>query len=319
MASPTVSVVIPTRDRAQYIGEAIESVLVQTYPDYEIVVVDDGSTDNTHEILTPYIKNRFLRYERQDPRGVSAARNRGVRIARGRFIAFLDSDDLFLPTKLEKQMALFAQDPELGFVHCNFSKFDDRGSDLGVRDTSRHQGRIYPQILQEWSVLMAMPCMLVRKDVFETVGGFDEQMNWAEDMDLWRRIAKNYRVGTVPEALVKVRVHSGSTTFGKVGAADGFKRYLDKAFTDGPALGSAFRRRAYAKMYAKLAQNLLGEGGPAQMYTVRDHSLKALANWPLQLSAVLSIFASLLPAGVRRSLVNFSRKRRYPAVEIESL
>jgi glycosyltransferase involved in cell wall biosynthesis len=312
MASPTVSVVIPTRDRAQYIGQAVESVLAQTYPDYEIIIVDDASTDSTHEVLSPYIKNNGVRYERQDSRGVSVARNHGVHLARGRFIAFLDSDDLFLPTKVEKQIALFAQEPELGFLHCSFSKFDDRGSDLGVRDTSRHQGMIYPQILQEWSVLMAIPCMLVRKDVFENVGGFDEQMSWAEDMDLWRRIAKNYRVGTVPEALVKVRVHSASTTFGKVGAADGFKRYLDKAFADDPALSSTFKRRAYAKMHAKLAQNLLGEGKAAQMRTVRGHSLKALASWPLQISAVLSIFASLLPSGVRRSLVNFSRNRRYP-------
>lgn len=319
MASPTVSVVIPTRDRAQYIVEAIESVLAQTYPDYEIIVIDDGSTDSTRESLAQYVKNDRLRYERQDALGVSAARNHGVRLARGRFIALLDSDDLFLPTKLEKQMALFGQDPELGFVHCNFSKFDDQDRELGVRDTSRHQGSIYPQILQEWSVLMAMPCMLVRKVVFETVGGFDEQMSWAEDMDLWRRIARKYPVGTVSEALVKVRVHSASTTFGKVGAADGFKRYLDKAFVEDPALSPMFRRRAYAKMHAKLAQNLLGEGGTAQMHIVRDHSLKALANWPLQISAVFSILASLLPSGVRRSLVNFSRNRRYPPVEAESL
>jgi hypothetical protein len=160
---------------------------------------------------------------------------------------------------------------------------------------------------------------LVRKDVFENVGGFDEQMSWAEDMDLWRRIAKNYRVGTVPESLVKVRVHSGSTTFAKLGGADGFKRYLDKSFAEDLSLSPIFRRRAYAKMYAKLAQNLLGEGDSAQMQTVRDHSWKALANWPLQFSATLSIFASLLPAGVRRFLVNFSRNRRYPAVEPESL
>jgi glycosyltransferase involved in cell wall biosynthesis len=319
MVSPTVSVVIPTRNRAQYIGEAIESVLAQTYSDYEIIVVDDGSTDRTAEFLTPYIKNNGVRYERQDALGVSAARNHGVKLARGRFIAFLDSDDIFLSSKLGKQMALFTRDPELGFVHCNFSKFDDRGSNLGVRDTSRHQGWIYPQTLQEWSVLMAMPCMLVRKDVFENVGGFDEQMSWAEDMDLWRRIARNYRIGTVPEALVKVRVHSASTTFGKVGGAEGFKRYLDKAFADDATLSPTFRRRAYAKMYAKLAQNLLGEGGAAQMRTARGLSLKALANWPLQINAALSILASLLPAGVRRSLVNFSRNRRYPAVEPESL
>lgn len=319
MANPEISVVIPTRDRAPFIVEAIESVRAQTYTDYEIIVVDDGSTDSTTELLKSFIENQTIRYERQEPLGVSAARNHGVSIARGRFIAFLDSDDLFLSTKLEKQIALFSNDPDLGFVHCNFSKFDERDRNLGIRDTSSHQGWIYPSILLEWSVLMAMPCMLVRKEVFEQIGGFDEKMTWAEDMDLWRRISRQYRLGSIPEALVKVRVHSTSTTYGKTGGTDGFKRYLDKAFADDPGLGLIFRRRAYAKMYAKLAQNLLGEGGSEQMRLVRQHSLKALASWPIQVSALFTALASLLPVGLRRSLANLLRRSRYKGFEAESL
>lgn len=319
MASPKVSVVIPTRDRAEYIEESIESVLRQTFSDYEIIVVDDGSTDGTRQLLARYIENKTIRYERQDALGVSVARNRGARLARGAFIAFLDSDDLFLPSKLEKQMALFSQDADLGFVHCNFSKFNERGQNLGVRDTSRHRGWIYPRLLLEWSVLMAMPCMLVRKDVFEAVGGFDEQMTWAEDMDLWRRIARQYRIGSVAEVLVKVRVHPSSTTFGKIGGAEGFNRYLAKAFLEDPGLNQTFKRRAYGKMYAKLAQNLLGDGGSSEMNLVRRHSLKSLESWPLQLSAVFSILASLLPAAIRRSLVNLLRHGLYPLGEAESL
>lgn len=315
MVNPTISVVIPTRNRGQYIKQALDSVFAQTYTDYEIIVVDDGSTDNTRELLAPLDREKTIRYEYQEPRGVSAARNRGVNLVHGRYVAFLDSDDLFLPTKLEKQMSVFEKDPQLGFVHCNFIKFDDKGKNHGVRDISRFRGHIYPQMLHEWSVLMAMPCMLVRTEVMKEVGGFDETMAWAEDMDLWRRIARGYRVGVVPEALVKVRVHAGSTTFEKGGASEGFKHYLDKTFADDPGLSSIFKRRAYAKMYAKLAQNLLGEGSQPQMRLVRQHSGKALATWPLQVSALGAFFASFLPREARHRLANLLRRGRYPLGE----
>jgi len=108
-------------------------------------------------------------------------RGEGVALARAPYVAFLDSDDLFLPTKLEKQIRLFHRDPQLGFVHCSFSKFDDQGQDLGVRDASRFKGRIYPGLLQEWSVLMAMPCMLMRTEAIKEAGGFDKGRPWPKD------------------------------------------------------------------------------------------------------------------------------------------
>jgi glycosyltransferase involved in cell wall biosynthesis len=310
--TPTISVVIPTRNRAKYILESLDSVFAQTFTDYEVIVVDDGSTDNTQELLAPLLRAKKIRYEFGEARGVSAARNRGVALAQGRYIAFLDSDDLFLPTKLEKQTRLFEGNPQLGFVHCNFSKFADGGGELGLRDTSKFQGHVYPAILLEWSVIMAMPCMLVPKDVFLEVGGFDEQLTWAEDMDLWRRIARRYALGTVPEALVRVRVHPNSTSFVNKGGIEGFKYYLDKALAEDPALDATFRRRAQAKMYTKLAQTLLGEGLAEQMSLARAYALKALASWPLELAAILTWFATLLPLELRHTLAQGIRKKRYP-------
>ena len=189
---PTVSVIIPTRNRAQYILQTLDSVFAQTYNEYEVIVVDDGSTDDTVSLLDPLIASKKIRYLLQDPQGVSAARNRGISQALGSYIAFLDSDDLFMPLKLEKQIEVFASEPNLGFVHCWFAKFDDDGRNLGIRNTSRFAGKIYPQILLEWSTLMAMPCMLMRADVLQNVGGFDIAMSWAEDLDLWRRVARSY-------------------------------------------------------------------------------------------------------------------------------
>jgi hypothetical protein len=174
-------------------------------------------------------------------------------------------------------------------------------------------------MLLEWSVLMAMPCMVVRKEVLVAAGGFDETMTWAEDMDLWRRIAKIAAVAHVDEALVKVRVHEASTTFGKSGGVGGFKRYLDKAFAEDRYLGKTFKRRAYGMMYAKLAENLLGEGDAAQMKEARRLCGLALASWPLQFSALATLGASMLPLGWRRFLVKRIRRKRYPTPGTESL
>ncbi len=301
MADPLVSVIIPTRNRAQYILQALDSVFTQTFTNYEIIVVDDGSTDRTKELLVPLIQEESIRYERQEAKGVSAARNFCISLARAPYIAFLDSDDLFLPTKLEKQ--------------CSFFKFDDEGRDLGLRDTTHFQGQFYPSMLLEWSVLMAMPCMLMRADVLKKVDGFDEQMTWAEDLDLWRRIARRYRVGVVPEALVKVRVHATSTSFDKTHGSHGFERYLEKAFAEDLSLSASFRRRATAKMYAKLAQNLLGEGGAEQMKQARQHAQQALAAWPLQLSALATWLASFLPKSMRHAIASGLRTIRYPAAK----
>ena len=125
MSAPRVSVVIPAFNAKKWIAEAIDSVLAQSFEGYEIVIVDDGSTDATEQALGGLIRAKQIRYFRQEQRGVSAARNRGVDESRGQLIAFLDADDLFHPEKLRKQVALFDQQPDLGFVHANFEKFAD--------------------------------------------------------------------------------------------------------------------------------------------------------------------------------------------------
>lgn len=313
MPESKISVVIPTHNRAQYLSQALDSVFAQTYPAAEIIIIDDGSTDNTRALLDPLIDKKSVRYFFQQQRGASAARNKGISLATFPFIAFLDSDDLFLPSKLEKQMRVFERHPDLGFVHCWFSKFNDAGQDLGIRDTSPFSGTIYPKILHEWSVLMAMPCMLVRTNVVREVGGFDERMTHAEDMDLWRRIAIRYAVDIVPEVLTQVRVHSLSTSYNKAGDVLGFAYYLEKAFAEDPNLSWAFKQRARAKMYAQLGLNLLGDGHKKEMQLVRLHEEKALASWPFQVSALATWFFSFMPLGMRQSLATALRKRRYPA------
>ena len=310
-----VSVVIPTYNRANYLLQAMDSVLAQTYKDYEVVVVDDGSTDGTQALLKPLIDKGKIRYYQNPGRGVSAARNFGAQNANGKYLAFLDSDDLFLSAKLEKQVALIEQRRGIGMVHSHYSKFNDAGEDLGLRDTSRYQGSIYPGLLNQWGILMAPSCTLIPKTVFEEVGGYDEAMRWAEDLDLWRRIAYRYPLDLVPEVLTRVRVHSGNTSQQRAQALNDFQRYIDKALTDDPNLSKLFQRRAQATMRSHFALTMLGEGKSEEMRLVRRLSLQSLADQPLKLVSLISWIISWLPLTFRQGLAKIWRRMRHSPVD----
>jgi glycosyltransferase involved in cell wall biosynthesis len=309
---PVVSVIIPTYNRAVYLIEAIQSTLAQTYTDFEVIVVDDGSTDGTREALTHFIANGTIRYFYQDNRGEAAARNKGIGEARGEYIAFLDSDDLFCPEHLARHVKYLALHPEVGLVHSDFSKFDQNGEDLGERDTTWFSGWIYPHILLYWSTLIAIDTVMVPCRVLEEIGGFDKSLRWATDLDMWRRIARRYPFGASREVQAKVRVHPGNVSKDRGIAAEAFLIYLNKAFADDPDLSKGFRRRALAKMYAYAAYNLLGEGKESEMALVRKQALQSITFWPFQPHAYLGFAASLLDVRWRNRLIQNWRARRFP-------
>ncbi|TAK11327.1 MAG: glycosyltransferase family 2 protein [Anaerolineae bacterium] len=308
---PAVSVVIPTYGRAALVQEAVASALAQTYTDIEIIVVDDGSPDNTESVLQSLAGAERIRNIRQANAGPAAARNRGLREARGKWVAFLDDDDLFEPDKLEKQLALAEREPEARFIHSDFRKFSADTPDLGVRETSWFSGNVYPEILAHWSTLMASPCVMVRRDVFGEVGEFDESLKWAEELDLWRRIARVYPFFHVPEPLTKVRQQTVSLSSDRSRAAAAYRIMLDKAFADDAALGEVFRRRALAAMYTNVSHNLLGEGGAAEMRQARGFARTALGFRPLDAGAWAGLAASFVPRGLRGRLARVVRQLRF--------
>ena len=182
---PQVSVIIPAYNSAKYISDAIASVLAQTYTDYEIILIDDGSTDNTEAVVAPYLKQ--IRYFKQSNQGVSAARNRGIYLARGEFVAFLDADDLIMPHKLEQQAEIMEQ-PEIGIVNSGFRLITEDGEEIS--DTERWHS--IPELTPEvW--LMQKPvlpsAMMFRRDWLLQVGGFDPRFFASEDVELVLRMA----------------------------------------------------------------------------------------------------------------------------------
>jgi glycosyltransferase involved in cell wall biosynthesis len=195
---PQVSVIIPTHNRAALVREAVASVTAQTYRDYEILVVDDASSDDTREALAAWREVRVLRQACR--RGVAAARNLGIAAARGEWLAFLDSDDLWLPEKLARQMAHLQDQP-----HLLISQTDETWVRRGVRvnKPAAHRkvaGRIFFPSLER--CLISPSAVILNRRLLEAHGGFDEDLPAAEDYDLWLRLTWRYEVGLVDEPLV---------------------------------------------------------------------------------------------------------------------
>lgn len=248
----TVSVVIPSYNYARYVAEAIDSVLAQTRPPLEIIVVDDGSTDATAEVLATF--GDRIRVLRQQNQGVSVARNRGVAEARGEYIAFMDADDVWKPRKLELQMARFDADPSLGLVACGLETFDAEGRTLDVRIKAT-EGRVASALLLLEPDVIHGPgsTMVVPKRIAEEVGGFDGRLFPAEDWDFCYRIATRYPVASVAVSLVRYRLHGsgGHTHIARM--EKGMLQAFEKAFASSDPDVQALRRRAYGRLHRILA------------------------------------------------------------------
>lgn len=198
----SVSVVIPVHNRATAVRRAIASVLAQTCQDVEIIVVDDGSTDGTAAAISQIDDPRVRVIGHERSRGASAARNTGIRASRGEFVAFLDSDDEWLPSKLERQLKVFARsDNGVGLVYTGAELLYD---EAGVRRfVPRRRGDLRRLLLRD-NCVGGCSVGMVRRRVLEEVGGFDESLPARQDVDLWFRISTRYRVDFVPDALVRV-------------------------------------------------------------------------------------------------------------------
>ncbi len=193
-----VSVIIPAYNRAQALKKAIDSVLSQTYEDFELLVVDDGSTDNTRKIVENCKKQ--VRYIFQQNQGVSSARNLGIYSTSGEYVAFLDSDDLWLPEKLEQQVAVMSQQPDLHLCHTE-EIWIRRGVRVNPKKKhKKYSGHIFLYCLP--LCVISPSSVMIRRELFHKVGYFDENLPACEDYDLWLRITKDYPVHFIETPLL---------------------------------------------------------------------------------------------------------------------
>ena len=250
-----VSVIIPTYNRASLLTETINSVLAQTYPAVEIIVVDDGSADNTAEVVAEY--GDRVTYLQQENQGEAVARNYGIQMATGDYLTFLDDDDLIAPSKLEKQVRLLDSRPDIGIVYCRHSLIDESGRCLGQVGLLP-EGDILPQLVLSDFIWAGAP--LLRRECIEAVGVYDVTLPWqgkyAEDWDMWLRLAlAGYQCACVQELLGFYRL----TRMGQTAHIDrsevGNIAMLDKFFLrpNLPPAVVAVKNRVYAARYLWLS------------------------------------------------------------------
>ncbi len=224
---PLVSVVIPVYNGERFLRESLESVFAQTFRDYEVICVDDGSTDGSFPFLKQY--GERVRVVQQANAGQSAARNAGVRLARGEYIAFLDQDDRWYPSKLEQQVAVLQAETDVVLVHCNYDIVDRGGQVLqaGAALAGRGSSLASPLGLLIGEALVFPSAMLARRDVFQRVGGFDPELRGFEDFDLIARLKQHGRFVLLDEPGMSYRLHAGGfTRAGGIGVIRSRERFL---------------------------------------------------------------------------------------------
>lgn len=218
-----VSIIVPTYNQEGYIIEAVESCLNQTWKDIEVIVVDDGSTDATRELLKPYIDRGLIVYIYQNNSERSAARNNGLRASKGEFIQFLDSDDLLDNDKIRVQVEYLAAHPEIFGVYCDSKQFTDSLDNCSVIKPKALSGDITHELVK-WNFMTINSALIRRDECF-----FDESLNTAEDWDYWLRLSlKGFKFSYLDASACYVRWHGGNTSYNMKNMLSGELKVLDK-------------------------------------------------------------------------------------------
>ncbi|MDR7418486.1 MAG: glycosyltransferase [Armatimonadota bacterium] len=262
--------ILPTYNRAHLLPRALRSVLSQTYVDLEVRVVDDGSTDETPAVVAAYADPR-VRYIRRPHQGAAVARNEGIRLAAGEWIALIDSDDEWMPDKLEKQMALAATaPPDVGVIYCGGVIVDDTTQQtIGIRrPLAEGHGWVFDLLLEtHWFPTIAV---VARRRCFETVGGFDEHLSFGEDREWLLRASRHFQFIGIDEPLVRVHLHEGMRLTGNLAARAAFVEVILERY----AAELRSRPLVAARKYVGLGDLYLRGGDPRRARDVYGLALR---------------------------------------------
>lgn len=297
-----ISVIIPAFNSEQFIVQAIESVFFQTYQNFELIVVDDGSRDNTRNILENYKDTKNISLISQKNQGAAAARNAGIKSSRGDYISFLDSDDVWLPRKLEVQKKCIESKPKIGVVYSDWSTFDENGiieENFPLsRKLPRPSGDIFNELIG--SCLLSTITVMIKKEVFNDVGYFDEHLVRGEDYDLWLRIAAKHLFVYCPGTVAMYRQRSGSLTHSITKAKDHkpdelmvinntLERYPEKR----KEINDKKLKRRYSDVYFQRGYSAYYRG---DFRLAKNYFRSSIVAWPLSLKAfIYSFIATFFP------------------------
>lgn len=297
----TVDVIIPAYNAVRFLPAALDSVISQTFEDWRILLVDDGSKDNIAEIVAPYQERLGpkLKFIRQENAGLPAARNAAIRNSDAEFLALLDADDVWLPWRLEESLKSFANRPEVGLSYGFNARIDAQGKVIDTFDRrNRHaEGRVAPYIYMR-TLDLNCPTITFRRHCIEDVGYFDETLRATEDRDLWVRIALKYDVALVPRVIAHYRTSPQAMTTDTERMLQAQLRFVEKHY-GAPGCGARARRVALSWMYRQRAEALVRKN---DVRPALDSALKAFILYPFQLKNARTAASILLRyAGVSRA------------------
>lgn len=286
-----ISVITPTYNRADFLPAAISSVLAQTYEDFELIVVDDGSSDDTRSVIKPFLEDKRVKYFYQENQGQSFARNYALAQSSGEFIAFLDSDDVWYPDKLEKQLRVFSAHPDSDIVHGDETQINERGKVVSLKNMRRYSGCITPQLLADNSV--SITTALVKRRCFDEMGGFDTSVSVADDYDLWLRFSAKYRFYYEPGIVASYRVMANQISSDKRRRFEAntfiIKRFLENY---GSVLSRAEQRWGLARFYCRKARYCARVGERVAAFNA---IISAFRNAPLDPVVWRALYRILVP------------------------
>lgn len=280
--TPRISAIITAYNCAEYVTDAIDSVLAQTHPVDEILVVDDGSTDCTRAVVAPYAE-RGVRYLYQENGGPSAVRNRGIQETSGELVAFLDCDDMWLPDKIAQQVAYLEAHPEVGLVGGHMWLWQLKDNKRWLERFGIKPGANLQHELAVRNVVGNPSIIMVRRAVLEAVGPFDRSQIWAEDWDMWLRISRHAAIGFIDAPMIVYRSHAPSLSNQKMVARLG--GYLDQSRAAIREIEPGWRRavllaRAWSRIEWSRAGHALKLGVPRRVQIW--HAARALLAYPFE-------------------------------------
>ncbi|MFH7027664.1 MAG: glycosyltransferase family 2 protein [Heteroscytonema crispum UTEX LB 1556] len=273
---PKVSVIIPAYNAMTYLPETLQSVLRQNFTDFEVLIIDDGSSDNIQEWGASQTDPR-MKLISQTNQGQSAARNLGIALAKGEYIAFLDADDLWEPTMLEKQVRCLEENPAVGLAYHWTALIDENGKATGRVMGSNASGDVLKQILER--NIIDCPSVVIRRCCFENVGLFIPNLRFIEDWEMWIRIASGYHFAVTQEPLVYYRQHSKNTSKNWQLMEEGYRIVIEKAFQSVPPDLLCIKNRSYGRANLCLAWKAL-QSKDKDYKLAQNFRAKAIAYYP---------------------------------------
>jgi len=256
---PLISIIVPTYNRGSFISECIESVLNQSYTDWEMIIIDDGSTDSTKEIINTYLSEPRIQYHYQENKGQSSARKKAIYLAKGKYLAFLDSDNIWLNQRLEFGLKAIQRNENIDLTYGDIIEIDENSTEVPMVNMKRFSGKVSSQLVKD--NFITMNTVLVKKSVVIKVKAFREEIKRADDYDMWLRLSAEHNFLYIPKVMVKYRVMDDQISSNKEGRFIANKEIVEHFYKIFPNVlttkekkqgwSSFYLRKAYYEMSVK--------------------------------------------------------------------